>query len=103
MTEEENIKKYIDEAEKELREPILTDKEKEYLQAIIKPFRKDSPITIEKHRWAWGNERECIIIWLSNINNPNIKEIISFPYFKTGEMYRGMEADKEYTLEELGL
>lgn len=103
MTEEENIKKYIDEAEKELREPILTDKEKEYLQAVIKPFRKDSPITIEKHSWAWGNERECIIIWVSNINNPNIKEIISFPYFKTGEMYRGMEADKEYTLEELGL
>ena len=28
---------------------------------------------------------------------------ISFPFFTKGTMYKGMEADKKYTLEELGL
>ena len=83
--------------------PILTASEKEYLSNVIKPFRGKSQITIEKHVWAWGDEKECIIIWVSNADNPNIKDIIDFPYFEAGGMYRGMEADKEYALEELGL
>ena len=86
-----------------MKEPILTDSEKEYLSNVIKPFRKKSPITVEKHFGAWDDGKEGIIILVSKIDNPNLKEIISFPFFKAGEMYRGMEADKEYSLEELGL
>lgn len=82
---------------------ILTASEKEYLSNVIKPFRKKSPITIAKYDSGYDTDEECIIIWVSNIDNPNIKGIISFPYFKAGEMYRGMEVDKEYGLEELGL
>ena len=86
-----------------MKEPILTASEKECLSNVIKPFRKKSPITIAKHDSGYDPDAERIIIWVFNIDNPNIKEIITFPYFKTGEMYRGMEVDKEYGLEELGL
>ena len=29
--------------------------------------------------------------------------VLNFPDFKVGTMYKGMEANKDYTLEELGL
>lgn len=82
---------------------ILTASEKEYLSNVIKPFRKKSPITIAKYASDYVADEEYIIIWASDIDNPNIKGIISFPLFKAGEMYRGMEVDKEYSLKELGL
>lgn len=82
---------------------ILTASEKEYLSNVIKPFRKKSPITIVKYVSDYVTDEEYIIIWVSDIDNPNIKAIITFPLFKAGEMYRGMEVDKEYSLEELGL
>ena len=160
MTEEEKIKKHIDEAEKELREiftdliydhgdnngqyelynlasgfntllkyarkwqesqesgpampetmggsetteePILTASEKEYLSNVIKPFRGKSPITVEKSGGGYLPEKEGIIIWIYHADNANIKDAVDFPYFEAGEMYRGMEADREYSLEELGL
>lgn len=86
-----------------MEESILTASEKEYLSNVIKPFRKKSTITIAKYVSDYVVDEEYIIIWLSNIDNPNIKAIISFPLFKAGEMYRGMEVDKEYSLKELGL
>lgn len=86
-----------------MEESILTASEKEYLSNVIKPFRKKSTITIAKYVSGYVADEEYIIIWLSNIDNPNIKAIISFPLFKAGEMYRGMEVDKEYSLKELGL
>lgn len=86
-----------------MEESILTASEKEYLSNVIKPFRKKSTITIAKYVSDYVADEEYIIIWLSNIDNPNIKAIISFPLFKAGEMYRGMEVDKEYSLKELGL
>ena len=86
-----------------MKEPILTASEKEYLSNVIKPFRKKSPITIGKYVSGYVTDEEYIIIWVSDIDIPDLKETITFPYFKAGEMYRGMEVDKEYGLEELGL
>lgn len=91
MTRDENIM------------PILSTSEKEYLRAVIKPFRKKFPITVGKYSWAWGNEKEYITINIWDTGRPNSYDIIGFPYFETGKMYKGMEVDKEYTLEELGL
>ena len=86
-----------------MEKSILTTSEKEYLSNVIKPFRKKSPITIGKHVSGYVTDEEYIIIWVSDIDIPDLKETITFPYFKAGEMYRGMEVDKEYNLEELGL
>lgn len=74
---------------------ILDDAEKEYLSAVIKPFRKrvDSIMKISD---PLGYEKEYIFIKLD-------EDSFSLPYFKTGTMYQGMELDRLYTLEELGL
>lgn len=73
---------------------ILDDVERRYLWNIIKPFR-DKVTTISKNLdWKWKKPFICIRIK---------KEVsISLPYFRGG-MYEGMEANKKYTLEELGL
>lgn len=70
---------------------ILDEKEKEYLSAVIKPFR-DRIEYIKKVK----DIREYIAIYLKN-------ERLNFPYFDKGTMYKGMELDKKYTLKELGL
>lgn len=82
--------KTIYEAPKE----ILDKEEKEYLENFLRPFRR-KVMYISKNMWSVG--REYIIIWLS------FNEDISLPSFKKDKMYKGMELDKEYTLEELGL
>ena len=75
---------------------ILTDKEKAYLSAVIKPFRDDIEY-IEKIKTYYG-EKEYICIKIKKYY-----DYCGLPVFKKGTMYKGMEADKAYTLEELGL
>lgn len=73
--------------------PILDDKEKEYLSNVIRPWKKRIKI-IAKHgtgRYEW--------IVIINKNGENM----ILPSFKKGTMYKGMELDKEYSLDELGL
>lgn len=70
---------------------ILTEKEKAYLSAVIKPFREMVEY-IEKRTYT-GKEYIAIVI-KEDLN-------VSFPVFE--KMYKGMELNKEYTLEELGL
>ena len=77
--------------------PILDDKEKEYLSAVIKPFR-NKVYTIAKYDDGVDNYYIQIAI-----KQYVYFEYIDLPYFKKGTMYKGMELKKEYTLEELGL
>lgn len=73
-------------------EPILDDKEKEYLSSVIRPFRDRIQYIVKRGSSA----KEYIVIEIKNDN-------IYLPYFKKDTMYKNMELDKEYTLEELGL
>ena len=73
--------------------PILDEKEKEYLSAIIKPFR-DKVISISKKSANYGEFIDILI---------DEAEDIYLPYFKPGKMYQGIRVNREYTLEELGL
>ena len=73
--------------------PILDDKEKEYLSAVIRPWRKKVRCICKKEYGVTQYIRICLIDEVG----------VDFPYFKEGTMYKGMELDKEYTLEELGL
>ena len=82
-----------------LPKQILDKEEKEYLSNIIKPFRKHI-ITIRKIQ---NYEYEFIEILIYRTDEGVSCEAISFPYFKKGKMYKGMEINKEYTLKELGL
>lgn len=72
---------------------ILDEEEKEYLSAVIKPF-KGKVKYICKRVDLRG---EFIIIDIVKDST------IIFPYFKKNTMYKGMEAYKKYTLKELGL
>ena len=78
--------------EEEYDPKILTDKETAYLSSVIKPFREEVE-TIEK---ASFEEDEQLQI-------SDGDTVMAFPCFEKGTMYKGMEAYKEYTLEELGL
>ena len=82
-----------------LPKPILDKEEKEYLSNIIKPFRKHI-ITIRKIQ---NYKYEFIEIVIYSTVEGVSCEVISFPYFNKGKMYKGIEINKEYTLKELGL
>ena len=71
---------------------LLTEKEKEYLSAVAKPF-KDNVKYISKNHY---DGEEWIQIW----TKPGLALL---PHFTEGAMYKGMEVGKEYALEELGL
>lgn len=79
----------------EYKEPILNDAEKEYLSAVIKPFRNRVDYIMKEENIC--SSTEFIHIDLSG------GDIADFPNFKVGTMYKGMEIDKSYTLQELGL
>lgn len=88
----EEVDKYFEEKEKEAKKPILTDEEKEYISFVIKPFReKVESIVKGSYRYS-----EYIKINL-------VDDYTSLPCFAKGTMYNGLEPDKEYTLEELGV
>ena len=77
----------------ETKEPVLDDVEKEYLSAVIRPFRSRIKY-ISKETTCIHNH--YIFIDLGS-------DDIALPIFSNKTMYKGMEADKEYTLKELGL
>ena len=81
----------------EYKEPILDDVEKEYLSAVIKPFRKKVSY-ISKLEKGYPETDQFIKITLIN------GEYICLPYFtRKSRMYIGMKPFRHYTLQELGL
>ena len=81
----------------EYKESILNDKEREYLAAVIRPFKKHVCTVCKKYvQSCSGLNYEYIVVKLGT-------ERWGFPKFVEGTMYKGMELDKEYSLEELGL
>lgn len=84
----------LDWLEQEYQEPpILDEKEKEYLSAVISPWR-DKVKSIAKYRYSEEDEYICIEIRYKHIDLPS---------FKADTMYKGMELNKEYKLEDLKL
>ena len=76
----------------EIVKEILTVEEKEYLSIVIRPFREKI-----KHLQKISCANGCYIrIDLED-------DAMVFPYFEEDTRYKGMEEDKKYTLEELGL
>lgn len=94
--------------EETLNEGILSDKEKEYLSAVIKPFR-DRVCYIRKER---GDNIHVQYISIKSkrydydedyVDEDDVYEYVALPYFEKDTMYAGMLPLKEYTLKELGL
>lgn len=87
------LKQLKEENKKEKNKPILDDEEKEYLNAVIRPFKNRISNIVKRN---FDSEKSYIVIHINS-------ESFYFPYFKKGTMYEGMEADKKYTLKELCL
>ena len=79
----------------EYKEPILDDVEREYLSAVIKPFRNH---VTSVRKWFNGTDYQIII---SLDNADNLCQLPRFPL--SSEMYKGMDSKKWYSLQELGL
>ena len=79
----------------ESKPEILDEAEKRYLRRVIRPFRSKVLQIAKKYDNFTGLEYIRIII----------KDDVSleFPSFSKNTMYKSMELDKKYTLEELGL
>lgn len=77
----------------EYKPEILDEAEKRYLKEVIRPFR-DKVTYIRKFVCSTGDAKIDIVVenWY-----------ICLPTFPKNQMYKNMEDDKEYTLEELGL
>lgn len=80
--------------------PVLNDAEREYLKTVLKPFR--------------GAVKYVEKVSASVFDEDNRKEeyvfvafydggLFAFPNFDAGTMYTGMELNKEYKLDELGI
>ena len=80
----------------EVKEPILDDEERKYLSGVIKPFR-DRVTSIVIEDMEFENLLQVIIYY------DNDKAYFTLPPFEIGTMYKGMELNKEYTLEDLQL
>ena len=89
--EERFVKWLFEDSEK----TVLDEKEKEYLSAVIKPFRNR---VTSVRKWYNGIDYRIII---ALDNNENLCQLPRFPF--GSEMYMGMDINKCYTLQELGL
>ena len=90
-TRYETVYERVEEDKKE----ILDETEREYLKAVIKPFKKRVKF-IRKTESNMLFEKELLLIQLND-------DDLILPYFEKETMYKGMELGKKYTLEELGL
>ena len=76
-----------------LSKPILDEKEREYLSAVIRPWRNRVTSITKVRVYSKGF---FLVIRLEDSDSSWL------PYFKGG-MYEGMETNREYTLKELNL
>ena len=81
---------------------ILTDSERKYLSAVIKPFR-DRVVYIRKVKAGECNQFISIKVKRYDYDEEDSNEYIDLPYFRENTMYVNMEAGKRYTLADLGL
>lgn len=85
----------------EYKEDILDEKEKEYLSAVIKPFRDRityiAKVEEDIHWFYWI----MIRVDIGFLND--YYDFCLPPFEETSDMYKNMEVGKEYTLKELGL
>ena len=75
--------------------PILDKDEREYLSAVIKPFRDKVDYIVKV------NGKPIPVSYLRIVLKNS--DAITFPNLTNDTMYKGMELNKQYTLSDLGL
>lgn len=85
----------------EIEKPILNDSEKDYLENVLRPF-KDRIVYIEKLK-SRDPSYEYIGFKIVYEDHRCPTNWCYLPYFREGTMYKNIELDKYYNLDELGL
>ena len=86
--------------EKKYYPTILTEKEKSYLLSVI---NRHNVVGIKKESIEGYKQEWISIQYNDEMNQTYGYGIATLPNFKTGTMYKGMEANKLYSLKELEL
>ena len=97
VTEAEYSIHVLDDYVYEEAKELLTDEERDYLKTVIKPFR-DRIQHIYKAETANYYEGGEMLLFILKANDH-----FYLPEMPQGQMFKGMEQDKYYTLVELGL
>ena len=79
--------------------PVLSDEEREYLTAALKPFHEkvkyvEKIVESVSSDKGWRDKEHLFVAFYG-------RGMISMPDFDAGEMYSGMEPDRAYSLDEL--
>ena len=92
-----------------IQEPILDDVEKEYLKAVLKPF-KNKIISVKK---CMSGSITCPNVYYVNgkkvvktkeyLHIQLATDYFCLPMFEQGTMYKNMKVNIPYTLKELGI
>lgn len=84
---------------------ILDKEEKEYLSAVIRPFRNRVEYIKKVSQSKYCEFIEMSVRYAIGTIYTGLMRTdeMYLPTFSKGSMYKGMEADRKYTLEELGL
>lgn len=96
---EECHKKCIEWMYSEYNEPILSDEEKDIIRSMVEVIQKFGCTVIAVRKRYYGDY--FIQTTFKNIVAKS-HEFMNSPYFNN-DMFKGMEIEKEYSLEELGL
>ena len=92
--------KFLDQTIEVEAPDILTKEEKEYLSAVIKPFRNKVK-NIIKFSCAMNSHSYIEIVYDDDTWGKDMA--IVMPPFKKDTMYKNMKLGEKYTLKELGL
>lgn len=77
--------------------PILDEAEKRYLSNVIKPFRDKVKYIVKRNDNKSEYFEDIRVVFEISY------QTLYFPYFEKGTMYKGMETDKEYSVEDLDI
>lgn len=97
-TGKDDVAEYVEWLDAQHADPVLTDGEKEYLKAVVEPF-KEKIKYICKQADPDFYDMEFVGGALKDMRDGDFE----LPNFLSGSRFREMDLDAEYTLEELGL
>ena len=78
---------------------VLDNAEREYLKTVLKPFHDRVKYVEKVHDYHIDNHIDSMEYLFIQLHDGKLE----FPDFDSGEMYCGMELNKRYTLDELGI
>lgn len=80
--------------------PVLNDAEREYLKTVLEPFHEKVKFVAKVHYYPMNGDTSSSLAFLF------IKlhdDALEFPNFDSRKMYLGMELNKKYKMDELGI